>query len=375
MKKIILLVFLFTFLKFNAQNEFLVFGDDPCLLNYGWQSYRLQDANDGVGNVGFSVFAGQTFNLDYTDSPLILDSFAYQVSQLTGGLDYYLKLYQGEGDTGTELLSLLIDPTNTTSSVVNNGVVNGLQFITDLRNFNILLVPNQTYTIGLSYNDPTNTTFANLFLKAFPDVVQSGNAFYTGTGNDLTRDVACLVRMEYTVHPTDIMNTDVTESTASFSWDVFDIRGGIDSFDWVVVNDGDMPTNTPIAFGNVLTTSASVTGLTASTSYDFYVRANDDCLGNGNISSSWKLFNFSTSTLSNEVFELENLILSPNPATSAITIEGVKNLQNISIYNILGEKVITSDKTTIDVSSLKTGVYLMNITSNLGSVTKRFIKK
>lgn len=85
-------------------------------------------------------------------------------------------------------------------------------------------------------------------------------------------------------------------------------------------------------------------------------------------------------TLSTENFDLKNLFsLSPVPAKNTLTITAKQNvtLNSVNIYNIMGQlvKVNTNPNETIDVSSLKTGTYLIKIFSDNGTATSRFIKE
>ena len=89
--------------------------------------------------------------------------------------------------------------------------------------------------------------------------------------------------------------------------------------------------------------------------------------------AKWNLANAIEDIQSNE------FKLYPNPAVDYVTLEG-NNMKEVSIYNLSGVRVIQvvvkeKDKTTIDLNGLKTGVYLMHITTfdNTKSVLK-FIK-
>jgi hypothetical protein len=72
----------------------------------------------------------------------------------------------------------------------------------------------------------------------------------------------------------------------------------------------------------------------------------------------------------------------PNPAKNTVNIEIASGviLESIAIYNPLGQLVKTltdselSASLSIDVSALKTGSYFMEITSNNGKITKKFVK-
>jgi hypothetical protein len=71
-------------------------------------------------------------------------------------------------------------------------------------------------------------------------------------------------------------------------------------------------------------------------------------------------------------FELK---MYPNPAISVVRISSNRPIKNIQIYNITGVKVLESENNVLDVSKLKTGVYLIKITNSFNQqITKRFIK-
>jgi len=73
---------------------------------------------------------------------------------------------------------------------------------------------------------------------------------------------------------------------------------------------------------------------------------------------------------------LPSVFVYPNPVNSILYIEGNQNPVNVSIYNLLGKEVISSDSTNrIDVSSLSKGVYFTNIIDGNNSAIKKFIKK
>ena len=82
------------------------------------------------------------------------------------------------------------------------------------------------------------------------------------------------------------------------------------------------------------------------------------------------------STLSQDVAEVADLdiVLYPNPTNGIVNIK-VENLQNISIYNLLGEKVFetpaSGDSFEYDFSRFGNGVYLVKIETEKGVLTKR----
>lgn len=65
----------------------------------------------------------------------------------------------------------------------------------------------------------------------------------------------------------------------------------------------------------------------------------------------------------------------PNPASNVLNISSKSTLENIEIFSLTGNKVISSINNKIDISSLKEGMYTVNITSAEGNTVKRFIKR
>jgi hypothetical protein len=79
----------------------------------------------------------------------------------------------------------------------------------------------------------------------------------------------------------------------------------------------------------------------------------------------------STSDFQKDVFSMY-----PNPARDFVTINTNSNLEMVvNVYDILGKKVITQTANTLDVSRLKSGVYLVQVTqANNTSVQKLVVR-
>ena len=76
----------------------------------------------------------------------------------------------------------------------------------------------------------------------------------------------------------------------------------------------------------------------------------------------------------------ENINIYPNPASNFVTIETGSNIENIYIYNTVGQIVSVSklqnfktSKIEIDVSNLQSGIYFLNIETENGSFVKQLI--
>lgn len=75
-----------------------------------------------------------------------------------------------------------------------------------------------------------------------------------------------------------------------------------------------------------------------------------------------------------------NLNIYPNPAQDKILILSDYQIETISIYNVLGKKVLdyfpNQKESTVDINFLSNGVYFVNIISNNGgSISKKLIVK
>lgn len=69
------------------------------------------------------------------------------------------------------------------------------------------------------------------------------------------------------------------------------------------------------------------------------------------------------STLSiKEVFSNESAILYPNPANNEITIISDKQIKRVALFSLAGQRLETHFTNSIDVSHLKTGIYMTVIT-------------
>ncbi|AUC83474.1 T9SS type A sorting domain-containing protein [Lacinutrix sp. Bg11-31] len=80
-------------------------------------------------------------------------------------------------------------------------------------------------------------------------------------------------------------------------------------------------------------------------------------------------------TLSVANFELAHVALYPNPTTSVLNIKTKGNLKQATIYSVLGVKILETASKNITTLNLKSGMYLISIEDENGSIsTKRFIK-
>ena len=93
----------------------------------------------------------------------------------------------------------------------------------------------------------------------------------------------------------------------------------------------------------------------------------------------WKLLNevICNSTASNDESATDKLfIVYPNPVDNILTIQGNLTTNNfkLDIYNLLGQLILSSDKSEMDVSELIPGLYTVALTENNLKKARIFIK-
>jgi hypothetical protein len=69
-----------------------------------------------------------------------------------------------------------------------------------------------------------------------------------------------------------------------------------------------------------------------------------------------------------------SIVIYPNPSTDVINIASIYDL-TISVYNMLGEKLITTQSNRIDISSLPDGVYNIKMEYDNLVINRKVIKQ
>ena len=87
-------------------------------------------------------------------------------------------------------------------------------------------------------------------------------------------------------------------------------------------------------------------------------------------------------TLSTQNFNLQNIVVYPNPSNGIFNISyGNLTINSIEVYDILGKKVLVKDniseaqQQSVDLSNAANGVYFIKISSSQGNTVKRIIKE
>ncbi len=175
---------------------------------------------------------------------------------------------------------------------------------------------------------------------------------------------------------TDVTVTDIAENSATVSWTGTSTATG----GYIVMGylEGADPTVAPMEFTQVVGAGVStvgVTGLEADTSYDVYVLS--IC---GTDSTMSDVITFTTDqTAGVNGNEISNINYFPNPVNDNLTITAAHSIDNITVFNLLGQTVMQAQprsmNVVLDLSSLPTGTYVLKANAADSVSTFKVVKK
>jgi len=97
-----------------------------------------------------------------------------------------------------------------------------------------------------------------------------------------------------------------------------------------------------------------------------------------NLYASGNLIKIGGVVLSSDSYEInKSVTLWPNPVDDVLNVESIDGLEilGVKIYDFQGKLILESKDEKVDMSNFESGIYLVNIVSDKGSVTKKVIKK
>lgn len=87
---------------------------------------------------------------------------------------------------------------------------------------------------------------------------------------------------------------------------------------------------------------------------------------------------YTNNTLASQNFNPNNLEVSlyPNPTKEVLNIQMTNEVKTVEIFNLQGQKVLSSNQKQINTQNISAGIYLVNITdTNNNKISKKIIKK
>ncbi|SDS66053.1 T9SS type A sorting domain-containing protein [Winogradskyella sediminis] len=156
-----------------------------------------------------------------------------------------------------------------------------------------------------------------------------------------------------------------------FEWTAPDVEGESYNFNIGISNP---PTQTIVG----VESGDSITGFAVNTTYYWSIDV-VNCFGQTTTTNVWS---FTTDdVLSIEDNELETpLSVHPNPTSGILNIKSTQNIDSINVFNLLGQNVASFSKnaiidSSIDLSDLSNGLYLVKITAGENTETLRVTKE
>lgn len=222
------------------------------------------------------------------------------------------------------------------------------------------------------------------FTSDISDTFQGWSAYYTSTQNSYCNSsVTTLTAPSGTF--SDGSGTDkyannsqcawliqpTTANTITLSFTSFDTEL---NYDGVIVFDG-ANSSAPVLGQFTGTTLPSSVTSTGGSMYVLFL--SDEALR----SNGWNA-NYNSTTLSSGDFELnEGIIVYPNPTSSKIFITSKEYVSSYEIYNTLGKKVkegsfnAVLEQEELDLTTLQSGMYILNFKGDKTSKTVRIVKQ
>src|SRR5690606_29251526 len=169
------------------------------------------------------------------------------------------------------------------------------------------------------------------------------------------------------IAPNTFFLDEIDDTSVSFSWEPSPSE--VNGYNWLVMYVGQVPgVDEPVASGNTEpgTNSAFATGLAPGTLYNVYIQTR--CNGDEESNYGGPFMITTTENMGISENNTNEIYLYPNPTTGTINIQTKEKINSVSVYNAVGQKVefnsLNNENTSIDISSLLSGTYFVEINLN-----------
>ncbi len=335
-------------------------------------------ASDNTAVTGYDVFLDNNYNASTSDT-------TYTISGLTLSTTYTVQVLAKDEVDNKSALSIAVDATTTDGSTTTANELFFSEYIEGSSNIKALELVNLTDTeIDLSNYS----------------IARQSNGGLNGAEWEWE------LQLEGTIASQDVFaiaNEAAGESSSSSDPNVA-IAGQfvIDNADYIRIHDGDTNFGAPINFngndpvglfknGVLIDIIGTYNGGSANFAKDKTLRRKTGVSQPNtafDIDNEWDVYPKNTVddfgihsaiVLSTDNFELDTIRFYPNPAENSIQIsnKSSKTINEIIIYTLLGKKVmsIQNPESSINISVLSKGMYLLTYKTENQTKTLKFIKK
>jgi len=261
---------------------------------------------------------------------------------------------------------------NQTSATLNATINNPSSVTISAKGFEWKATNGGTYT-QIAGTGTGNTFTANL-TGLTANTSYTFKAFITFNGTTVYGSEMTFVTPETPVDPcdapTNLQITNITQTSAVMTW-----TAGGDETSWKVGYK--LSSATQWQEATVATTTYTIEGLTAASTYDVRVKA--VCANSES--------DFITSSFTTEGVGIDNITLAssinlmPNPADNYIelTINSNVEVKEAVVFNAFGQMIQTvelnNNHARIDLSNMASGMYFVRVSGDNATATKKFIRK
>lgn len=317
--------------------------------------------------IGATLSAENTCNTDgfgdvwYVFNPLVTGVYEFSLERLTTSPSTYYSIYEGTCGALVEKTTACNSNSNqilTLDSSMSYYVMIQTSQVGDGVDFNLCVwqlpdaAVNSDCSGAITFSESPDETGANKITGNLE------NAYFSPEG-------ACSatfesVWYEFTPTLTGTYNFELTRLSGTAYYTVYDSNVCSTNLDYL---GGDI---------NSCFESGTDSGpVVAGTTYLVSIQASS--------AAEFEFFAYPDATLNLDTNEFEAFRFYPNPIENTLNIEANNSISNISVYNMIGQKVKevapNNLSTTLDMTELNQGVYFVNVTINGAQQTFKVIKK